>query len=181
MHHIFFIHSSVNGPLGCFHVLAIVSCASRDKNVSCLEHLHGNPVSRSWMKGGRKFQSSSVAQSCPNLWLHGLQHPRPSCPSPTPGVHSHSCPSSRWCHPTISSSVTPFSSCPQSFPASGNKSVPMSQFLASGGQNIGVSASASILPITGVYYLCFKKQIWLQISGALDTVSHNLIQTLVTL
>ena len=63
-------------------------------------------------------QFSSVAQSCPTLWPHELQHTRPPCPSPTPGVHSNSPPSSRWCHPTISSSVVPSSSCLQSFPAS---------------------------------------------------------------
>ena len=72
---------------------------------------------------------------------HELQQARPPCPSPTPRVHSNSRPSSRWCHPTISSSVIPFSSCLQSFPASG--SFPMSQFFASGGQSIGVSALAS--------------------------------------
>ena len=70
---------------------------------------------------------------------------RPPCPSPTPGVYSNSCPLSRWCHPAISSSVVPFSSCPQSFPASG--SFPMSQLFAWGGQSIGVSASASVLPM----------------------------------
>ena len=75
----------------------------------------------------------------------GLQHARLPCPSPTPGACSNSCPLSRWCHPTISSSVVPFSSCPQSFPAWG--SFPMRQFLASGGQSIGVSASASVLPM----------------------------------
>ena len=80
-----------------------------------------------------------------SLWPHGLQHARPPCPSPTPGVYSNSCPSSRWCHPTISSSVIPFSSHLQSFPESG--SFPMSQFFASGGQSIGVSASASVLPM----------------------------------
>ena len=73
------------------------------------------------------------------------QHARPPCPSSTPGVHSDSCPLSQWCHPTISSSVAPFSSCPQSLPASG--SFPMSQFFAWGGQSIGVSALASVLPI----------------------------------
>ena len=73
-----------------------------------------------------------------------LQHTRPPCPSPTPGVHSNSCPSSRWCHPAISSSVVPFSSCPQSLPASG--SFPMSQLFAWGGQSTGVSALASFLP-----------------------------------
>ena len=63
-------------------------------------------------------QFSSVTQSCPTLWPHEPQHARPPCPSPTPGVHPNPCPSSQWCHPTISSSVVPFSSCPQSFPAS---------------------------------------------------------------
>ena len=87
---------------------------------------------------------SSVAQLCPTLWPHGLQHARPRCPSPTPGVCSNSCPSSRWCHPTISSSVVPFSRL-QSFPASG--SFLMSQLFTSGGQSIGVSASASVLPM----------------------------------
>ena len=76
---------------------------------------------------------------------HGLQHTKPLCPSPTPGVYSNSCPLSRWCHPTISSSVIPFSSCLQSFPASG--SFQMSQFFERGGQSIGVSASTSILPV----------------------------------
>ena len=76
---------------------------------------------------------------------HGLQHARAPCPSPTPGVYSNSCPLSGWCHPTISSSVIPFSSCLQSFPASG--SFPMSHFVASGGQSIGVSASASVFPM----------------------------------
>ena len=72
------------------------------------------------------------------------QHVRPPCPSPTPRVHSDSCPSSQWCHPAISSSVIPFSSCPQSFPAS--ESFPMSQLFAWGGQSTGVSALASFLP-----------------------------------
>ena len=81
-------------------------------------------------------QFSSVAQSCPcpTLRPHESQHARPPCPSPTPGVHSDSCPLSRWCHPTISSSVIPISSCPQSFPAS--QSFHMSQLFASGGQII---------------------------------------------
>ena len=78
-----------------------------------------------------------------SLLSHGLQHARPPCPSPIPGVYSNSCPSSRWCHPTISSSVVPFSSRLQSFPGSG--SFQMSQLFASGGQTIGVSALASVL------------------------------------
>ena len=89
-----------------------------------------------------QFSCSVVSDS---LWAHGLQHARPPCSSPTPTVYSNSCPLSRWCHSTISSSVIPFSSCLQSFQASG--SFQMSQFFASGGQSIGVSASASVLPV----------------------------------
>ena len=85
---------------------------------------------------------SSVAQSCPTLCdPHESQHARPPCPSPTPGVYSNPRPSSQWCHPTFSSPVVPFSSCPQSLPASG--SFPMSQLFTWGGQSTGVSASAS--------------------------------------
>ena len=80
-----------------------------------------------------------------SLWPHGLQHARLPCPSSTPRACSNSCPLSRWCHPTISSSVTPFSSCLQSFPASG--SFPASQFFASGDQSVRASASASTLPV----------------------------------
>ena len=88
------------------------------------------------------FSRSAVSNS---LWPHGLQHARLLCPSPSPGACSNSCPLSQWCHPTISSSVIPFPSCPQSFPASG--SFPVSQFFTSGGQSIGVSASASVVPM----------------------------------
>ena len=91
----------------------------------------------------RKRALNSVASDF--LQPHGLQHTRPSCPLPTPGLYSNLCPSSWWCHPTISSSVLPFSPCLQSFPAS--RSFLMSQFFASGGQSIGVSASASVLPM----------------------------------
>ena len=80
-----------------------------------------------------------------SLWPQGLQHAKPPCPSPTPRVYSNSCPWSQWCHPTISSSVIPFSFGLQSFPASG--SFPMSQLFTSGGQRIGVSASTSVLPM----------------------------------
>ena len=79
------------------------------------------------------------------LWPHELQHARPPCPSPTFRVYPNSCPLSRWCHPTISSSVVHFSSCPQLFPASG--SFQMSQLFASGGQSIGLSASTSVPPM----------------------------------
>ena len=87
----------------------------------------------------------SGVQSCLTLQPHGLQHSRLSCPSPTPRACLNSCPLSQWCHPTISSSVTPFSSCPRSFPASG--SFLMSQLFPTGGQSTGVSASASVLPM----------------------------------
>ena len=80
-----------------------------------------------------------------SLWPQELQHTRPPCPSPTPGVHPNSCPLSRWCHPAISSSVVPFSSCSQSLAAS--ESFPMSQLFALDGQSIGVSASASVPPM----------------------------------
>ena len=91
---------------------------------------------------------SSVQFSCSvvsdSLWPHELQHARPPCPSPTPGVHSDSRPSNQWCHPASPSSVVPFSSCPQSLPAS--ESFPMNQLFTWGGQSTGVSALASVLP-----------------------------------
>ena len=93
-------------------------------------------------KDSVQFSRSVVSNS---LRPHEPQHARPPCPSPTPRVHPNPCPLSLWCHPTISSSVVPFSSCPQSFP--GSWSFQMSQLFASGGQSIGVSASTSVLPI----------------------------------
>ena len=89
-----------------------------------------------------QFSHSVVSDS---FRPHELQHGRPPCPSPAPGLYSNSCPWSWWCHPAISSSVVPFSSCPQSFLASG--SFPMSQLFTWGGQSIGVSASSSVLPM----------------------------------
>ena len=88
------------------------------------------------------FSRSAVSDS---LWPHGLQHARPPCPSPTPRACSNSCPLSRWCHPTFLSSVAPFSSCLQSFPASGSFAV--SQLFAPGGQSIRASDSSSVLPM----------------------------------
>ena len=95
----------------------------------------------------RSFSSVQFSHSVlsDSLRPHESQHARPPCPSPTPRVHSNWCPSSRWCHPAISSSVVPFSSCPQSLPAS--DSFPMSQLFAWGGQSIRVSALASVLPM----------------------------------
>ena len=91
------------------------------------------------------FSSVSRSVMSNSLQLHGLQHARPPCPSPTPGVYSNSCPLSWWCHPAISSSVVPLSSRPQSFPASG--SFQTGQLFTPGGQSIGVSASTSVLPM----------------------------------
>ena len=90
-------------------------------------------------------QFNSVAQSCLTLRPHEPQNARPLCPSLTPGVHPDPCPLCWWCYPTISYSIVPFFFCPQSFPASG--SFQMSQFFASGGQSIGISASTSVLPM----------------------------------
>ena len=119
-----------------------------------------------------QFSRSVVSDS---LQPHGLQHARPPCPSPTLRVYSNSCPLSRWCHPTISSSVIPFSSWLQSFPASG--SVQMSQFFASGGQSIGVSASTSVLPMnTQGWSLGWTGWISLQSKGLSRVFSNTTIQ-----
>ena len=112
-------------------------------STSVIRELQKNtPAYTSCPWGSVQVSHSVVSNS---LQAHEPQHARPPCPSPTRRVYPDSCPLSWWCHITISSSVVPFSSCPQSFPASG--SFPMSQFFASGGQSIGVSASASILPM----------------------------------
>ena len=99
-----------------------------------------------WIPVFLQFSSVQFSRSVVSNFLrpHESQHTRPPCPSPSPGVHSYSSPLSRWCHPVISFSVIPFSSCPQSFPAS--ESFPMSQLFAWGGQSTGVSALASVLP-----------------------------------
>ena len=119
-------------------------------------------------------QFSSVAQSCPTLRPHESQHARPPCPSPTPGVYSDLCLSSWWCHPAISSSVGPFSSCSQSLPAS--RSFPMSQLFSSGGQSIGVSASASVLPMNTQDWLPLGWTGWISVqSKGLSRVFSNTI------
>ena len=120
-----------------------------------------------------QFSHSVVSNS---LWPYGLQHTRPPCPSPTPRVYSNSCPSSLWCHPIISSSTVPFSSCFQSFRASG--SFPVSQFFASGGQSNGVSASASVLPmnIQDWFPLGWTGWISLQSKGLSRVFSNTTVQ-----
>ena len=108
-----------------------------------------------------------------SLWPHGLQHTRLPCPSPTSGACSNSCPSSQWCHPTISPSVIPFS-CLQSFSASG--AFPVSQFLASGGQSIGVSSSTSVLPMNIQDWLAEFRIDWLHllaVQGTLKSLQHH--------
>ena len=123
-----------------------------------------------------RIQFSSVKFSCSvvsdSLWPHEPQHARPPCPSPTPGVYSNSCPSSRWCHPAISSSVIPFSSCSQSLPASW--SFLMSQLFAWGGQSIGVSALASVLPMnTQDWSLGWTGWVSLQSMGLSRVLQHH--------
>ena len=119
---------------------------------------------------------SSVAVMSDTLLPHGLQLTRLPCPSPTPGTCSNSCPLSWWCHPTISSSVIPFSSCLQSFPAS--DSFPMNQFFASGGQSIGTLASASVLPMNSQdwFPLGWSGWISLQSKGLSRVFSNTTIQ-----
>ena len=120
-----------------------------------------------------QFSPSVVSNS---LRPHESQHDRPPCPAPTPRVHSNSCPLSRWCHPAISSSVVPFSSCPQSLPASG--SFPMSQLFTSGGQSIGVSALASVLPMNTQNWSHLEWTSWisLQSKGLSRVFSNNSVQ-----
>ena len=111
-----------------------------------------------------------------SLWPHEPQHARHHCPSPTPGVHPNPCPLSQWCYPTISSSVVPFSSCPQSFPASG--SFPMSQLFAWDGQSNGVSASTSVLPMNNQDWspLGWTGWISLQSKGLSRVFSNTTVQ-----
>ena len=135
--------------------------AERIKNNIPLLNFHQNIFSRSVMSD--------------SLRPHGLQHAWPPCPSATPRVYSNSCPLSRWCHPTISSSVVPFSRL-QSFPASG--SFPMSQLFTSGGQSIGVSASASVLPMNTQDWSPLRWTGWisLQFKGLLRVISNTRFQ-----
>ena len=122
-----------------------------------------------------QFSRSVMSNS---LQPHGLQHTRLPCPSPTPGAYSNLCPLSRWCHPTISSSVVPFSSCLQSFPALG--SFPVSQFFTSGGQTIGDSASGSFLPMNTQDWspLGWTGWISLQSKGLSRVFSNTTVQKL---
>ena len=135
---------SENTGIGCHSLLRVIFTTQRSNLVSCI-------AGRSFIIGATReapklnsvqFSRSVVSNS---LRPHESQHTRPPCLSPTPRVYPNTCPMSQWCHSAISSSVIPFSSCPQSLPASG--SFPMSQLFAWGGQSVGVSASASVLPM----------------------------------
>ena len=118
----------------------------------------------------------SLSVMSDSLRPHELQHARPPCPSPTFGVYLNSCPLSRWCHPAISSSVVPFSSCPQSLPASG--SFPMSQLFAWGSQSIGVSALASVLPMNTQDWFPLGWTAWISLKskGLLRVFSNTTVQ-----
>ena len=126
-----------------------------------------------WPMDQYQFSCSVMSNS---LRPHGPQHVRPPCPSPTPGVHLNPCPLSRWCHPTISSTVVPFSSCPQPFPASGAFQV--SQLFASGGQIIGVSASTPVLPMNTQDWSPLGWTLWisLQSKGLSRVFSNTTVQ-----
>ena len=134
----------------------------------CLPNDKGFQISLSSVQFSRSVVSNSLGP-------HGLQHARLPCPSPTPRVDSNSCPLSRWSHPMISFSVIPFSFCLQSFPASG--SFPMSQLFASGGQSIGVSISASVLPmnIQDWFRLGWTGWISLQLKGLSRVFSNTTV------
>ena len=129
------------------------------------------------MQNNSNFRRISVQFSCSvvsnSLRPYESQHARPPCPSPTPGVHSDSRPSSRWCYSAISSSVVPFFSCPQSLPAS--ESFPMSQLFTWGGQSTGVSALASVLPKKSQGWSCSEWTCWISLqSKGLSRVFSNI-------
>ena len=130
-------------------------------------------------RGTKTLHAASVSQFSrsvisDSLRLHGVQHSRLPCPSPTPRAYSNSCPLSQWCHPTISSSVIPFSFCLQSFPASG--SFPMSQLFATGGQSTGVSASVLTVNTQDWFPLGWTSWISLQSKGLSRVFSNTTVQ-----
>ena len=140
--------------------------------------LHGQDLITSQMPHPYSISSVQFSHSVvsDSLWPHGLQHARPSYPSPTPRAYSNSCPLSQWCHPTVSSSVIPFSSCLQFFPASG--SFQMSQFFTSDSQSFGVSASASVLPMNIQDWFPLGRTGWifLQSKGLSRVFSNTTVQ-----
>ena len=143
-------------------------CAPVD-HIQCFSHL----AQYQHQFSSVQFSHSVVSNS---LWPRELQHARPPCPSPTPGVYSNPCTLSQWWHPTISTSVIPFSSCPWSLPASG--SFQMSQLFTWGGQSTGVSASASVLPMNTQDWspLGWTGRIYLQSKGLSRVFSNTIVQ-----
>ena len=163
-----------------YQVLLTSSCTMKLKGNWLLDEF---PLPKAptldWSIEGTAYLSSvqfSRSVMSDSLQPHELQHARPPCPSPTPGVHPNTCPLSWWCHPTISSSVIPFSSCPQSFPASG--SFQTSQLFAWGGQSIRVSASTSVLPMNTQdwYSLGWTGWIYLQSKWLSRVFSNTTVQ-----
>ena len=170
----FLLHSKVNPPYIYIHSLCFgfPKMATNYQLLFSTRH-ENSSLSLESELSSVQFSRSVVSNS---LQPHGLQHARPPCPSPTPGVYSNSCPLSQWCHPTLSSSVDPFFSHLQSFPASG--SFPMSQLFASGGENIWVSASKSVLPmnIQDWFPLGWTGWISLQSKGLSRVFSNTIVQ-----
>ena len=155
------------GNLACMHTYDVMCVCERERTWQMVKNITIHKCFSS-------LQFSSVAQSClTHCNPIESQHARPPCPSPTPRVYPNPCPSSRWCHLIISSSVVPFSSCHQSLPASG--SFPVSQLLASGGQSTGVSASTSVLPMNIQDWFPLGWTGWISLqSKRLSRVSSNI-------
>ena len=148
------------------HILGHKSNLSKFKKIDIVSSIFSDHNTMSSVQFSRSVVSDSLRP-------HELQHSRPPCPSPIPGVHSDSRPSSQWCHPAISSSVIPFSSCPQSLPAS--ESFPVSQLYAWGGQSTGVSALASFLPKKSQGWSPLEWTSWisLQSKGLSSLLQHH--------
>ena len=175
--HILFTHSFINGHSRCFLLLAVVNSATvktLGTNISsrpCFQFVWLDIQKWDfWNMWLLLFSCSIMSDS---LWPRGLQHARLPCPSPSPRACSNSCPLSWWCHPTISSSVVPFSSCLQSFPVSG--SFLMSRLFTSGGQSIGASASVLPMNIQGWFPLGWIGLISFQSKGLSRVFSNTAV------